>query len=513
MMRATIWPRAAAAALALLAGGCARPAADGHGHEHANGHGHGHGHGPWTVTAWGERHEIFAEADPLAVGEASTSHTHVTVLDGFAPLAAGKVSAILVDRSGARAEFTQDRPVREGIFSIEITPEIAGTYDLAFRVESAAGTEEIPAGRVQVGPTQESAGRLIEAPAPPDTSRPAAAGGDPVSFLKEQQWRIPFATAWARPGALHPSVTGPARVRPAAGGEAVLTAPLDGVVAPSAGLYVGRDVPRGGTVVELRPRAASGRSHAEIEAEARLAAERLARLEDLHRAEAVSLAEVERARARAATVRAELDAVRGTGRTVPVAAPFAGRIAEVRVTPGEAVNAGTALARLVRPDPLWVEVGLRSDQSASLDGAPAGLVVQRGPDEAPLRFDARAVRLVSRAPEVDRATGLVPAILEVRGAAGLRAGTAVHAEILLAGSRDGIVVPAEAIVDDAGVPVVYVQAGGESFLRREVRVLARQGERALVEGVGPADRIVTRGAAAIRRAAQMSSGAVEGHVH
>lgn len=236
MMRATIWPRAAAAALALLAGGCARPAADGHGHEHANGHGHGHGHGPWTVTAWGERHEIFAEADPLAVGEASTSHTHVTVLDGFAPLAAGKVSAILVDRSGARAEFTQDRPVREGIFSIEITPEIAGTYDLAFRVESAAGTEEIPAGRVQVGPTQESAGRLIEAPAPPDTSRPAAAGGDPVSFLKEQQWRIPFATAWARPGALHPSVTGPARVRPAAGGEAVLTAPLDGVVAPSASI-------------------------------------------------------------------------------------------------------------------------------------------------------------------------------------------------------------------------------------------------------------------------------------
>ena len=79
--------------------------------------------------------------------------------------------------------------------------------------------------------------------------------------------------------------------------------------------------------------------------------------------------------------------------------------------------------------------------------------------------------------------------------------------------RAGIVGPAEAIVDDAGVPVVYVQPEGESFVRREIRIVGRQGDRVLVEGVGPADRVVTRGAAAIRRSAQMSSGEVEGHVH
>lgn len=498
------WMMGAIAALALVASGCAKREAETHAHDPE----------PWAVTSWGERYEIFAEADPLAVGETSKSHTHVTILDGFAPLTEGVVSAMLIDSTGATAVFKQPKALRAGIFSIEIKPQVAGTFDLVFRVESKAGTEEIRSGRVEVG-SHDHPGGLAEPPAPPAAAAvPAvAAGGDPISFLKEQQWRIPFATEWARSGSLSPSVSGPARIRPAAGGEAVLTAPLDGVVVPSSRLYVGLAVSRGGIVVELRPRAASGRSFAEIESESKLASERLARLEELFAAEAVSRAELDRARAHAATLRAELDAVGGTGRTVPVTAPFSGRIAEIMITPGEAVAAGASLARLVQTDPLWVEVGLRPEIAGTLGGSPVGLVIQGGPGQAPISFEARSVRLISSSPEVDRTTGLVQTIVEVRGAEGLRVGTAVQAEVLLPGQRAGIVVPAEAIVDDAGVPVVYVQPEGESFVRREVRIVGRQGDRALVEGVGPADRVVTRGAAAIRRSAQMSSGEVEGHVH
>lgn len=495
------WMAGPLAALVLVAGGCAARVDD-HGHAHDE---------SWAVTAWGERYEIFAEADPLAAGETAKSHTHVTVLDGFLPLTEGTVSAVLTDSAGTEAVFTQPEALRAGIFPITIEPQAAGVYDLAFRVESAAGVEEIAAGRVEVG-SNEHPGRLVEEPW--SSRADAAAGaGEPVGFLKEQQWRIPFATEWTMFGALHASVAGPAWIRPAAGGEAALTAPLDGIVAPSTGLYVGRPVSRGNAIVELRPRAPSGRTLIELESEAGLAAERLARLEALFESEAVSRAELDRARARAATLQAELDAVRGEGRTVPVTAPFAGRIAEVLVSPGQAVAAGEVLARLVQTDPLWVEVGLEPEHASALDESPAGLVIRLGPTEPAVTFEAKSVRLVSRAPVVDRVTGLVTTILEVRGAEGLRAGTSVQAEILLSGERTGIVVPAEAIVDDAGVPVVYLHTEGESFVRREVRVTGRQGDRVLVSGLGTMHRIVTRGAAAIRRAALMSSGEVEGHVH
>jgi multidrug efflux pump subunit AcrA (membrane-fusion protein) len=92
-------------------------------------------------------------------------------------------------------------------------------------------------------------------------------------------------------------------------------------------------------------------------------------------------------------------------------------------------------------------------------------------------------------------------------------GATVEAEVLLGGEQEGIVVPTRALVDDGGVMVVYLQQSGESFARQEVEVMARQGDLALVEGLVPGQRLVTRGGDAIRRAGLVSSGPPQGHVH
>lgn len=121
---------------------------------------------------------------------------------------------------------------------------------------------------------------------------------------------------------------------------------------------------------------------------------------------------------------------------------------------------------------------------------------------------------MSRAPELDPRTASVNVLLEVdRSASELPLGSTVEAELLLAGERRGIVVPLSAVLDDSGTTVAYVQLEGESFARREVRVLARLGNDALVDGLRPGERLVTRGAGAVRRASLLSAGAPEGHVH
>ena len=485
--------------------------------EHATDQAHheqGDGTEPWAVTAWGDRYEIFAEADPLVVGGVSKSHTHVTVLAGFAPLRAGTVSAILRGADGSQSVFKQEQPVRAGIFSIQIRPEQQGEFDLSFRVESEAGAEEIPSGRVSVG-AADAPGGLVASPPPPardstatDTTRPEAE----ISFLKEQQWRIPFATAWAKRGAVHSSIRGPAWVRPAAGGEAVLTAPLDGVVVPSPDLHVGRVVKAGTSVMQLVPRVKAGRSFAEIDSELRLATTRLGRLEELVKLEAVSEAEVERARALVGTLDAERAAVGGRGSPIDVRSPLDGSVAELLVEAGQAVDAGASVARIVMERPLWVEVALRPDDAASFSST-AGLVIEGRGGGPSVSLEADEAPLVSRAPEVNRETGALHVTFEVRKETSLKLGTSVEAAVLLPGDRTGIVIPSGAIVDDAGVPIVYVQAEGESFARVEVRVEARQGDRVVVQGVRAGERIVTTGGAAIRRATQLSSGPVEGHVH
>jgi RND family efflux transporter MFP subunit len=480
----------------------------------------------WSVTAWGELYEVFPEVDALAAGAAAAAHTHVTVLEGFAPLQDGAVEIVLRDERGEQT-FRADAPTRPGIFTVTLVPESAGGYDLAFRIRSAAGSEEIRGGRVRVGPAG-APGGSVRAPTP----RGATGGGEPVPFLKEQQWRADFATAWVRSGSLPPVTRGLARVRPPAGGEATVTAPVDGVLQARPWPYLGAPVRAGDALFRLVPRVAAERSLpglgaevASLEVELAAARARLGRLEELLEVEAASRREVEEARVRLATLEGRFDAARrdlaaaraaregqGTADAHTLRAPFAGEVAAVSASPGAAVAAGDALARVVRTDRAWLEVELPPEGARLLAASgPAGVVVETGEGPA-LAIRQDSVRLVSVAPEVDPARGTVTALLELR-APGLRLGTTVEAELLLAGEREGVVVPTSALVDDGGVTVVYLQLSGERFVRQEVEVEARQGERALVEGLAPGQRLVTRGGDAVRRATLMSSGQAEGHVH
>lgn len=478
----------------------------------------------WSVTAWGERYEVFAETGPLVAGTSATSNAHVTVLSGFAPLKQGAVTLVLRGSTGVEEVFRQERPKRDGIYPIEAKPRAEGTFDLVFRIESAAGPEDLAAGRVRVGSAAAPGGLAGQDDA-------ATAGG--VSFLKEQQWRTQFATAPVRQGALADSVEGPALVKPAGGGEVVLTAGVDATVAPSPWPYSGMDLAEGGTVFRLVPRVGDrslpelSADASSLEVDADVARRRVERLTELLRVEATSPAELERARATLSSLEARLASARGgvalamnpagskdAATAVSVRAPWAGRVAEVSVSPGQTVTAGAPLGRLVRVRPLWIVVALRPEDATRVQASPKGLFLKRPGQQAPLEIAASSVKLVSRSPEVDPRTASVNVILEVdRSASELPLGSAVEAEILLPGEKRGIVVPLSAVLDDSGTAVAYVQLDGESFARREVRVLGRLGNQALVDGLRPGERLVTQGAGAVRRSSLLSAGAPEGHVH
>lgn len=484
---------------------------------------------PWAVTAWGQHFELFPEVDALVAGEAAAAHVHVTILDGFKPATEGSVAIVLVGSGGDRERFSSTTTVRPGIFNVDVRPGAPGERDLLFEVEVGGVAEAIPGGRVRVG-TSTQPGGLVELP----HLLPEGEGGEEADFLKEQQWRTAFATAWVGPGALKASVNGTARVEPPSGGDVVLTAPVDGVVRAARWPYTGQVVRAGEALLSVVQTAPSTRSLAELEAAVRelealsaVAAARAARLESLLAKEAVSRREVEQARADATGLGARLEAARvdlasaEAGRTgrdgapgLAISAPFAGRVAETMVSPGQQVTAGTHLVRVLRERPVWVRVALTPDDAAQLGGGIAGLILDAGGSSAAVELEADEIRLVAAAPEVNPHTGTVETLVEVdRSVDQLRPGLRAAAQILLPGEVEGMLVPDSAVVDDAGVPVVYVQLEGESFSRRVVTIRRRQGDLVLVDGVLAGERVVTVGGAAIRRASLLASGSVEGHVH
>jgi RND family efflux transporter MFP subunit len=517
--RAAVWTL-----MAALAGGCrgaGQKAAEAEA-EHEN----------WSVTAWSDHFEVFPEVEPLVAGQAADAHTHVTVLADFSPLGQGSVSAILRGPSGPQ-EFagTLRRP---GIYGIEIKPAREGEYELSFRIRAGAIEEEVPGGRVRVG-TAAAPGGLVAPPPPPAgaAARGVDAGGD-VSFLKEQQWKTAFATAWVQEGTVPAGVAGTARVRPPGGGEALLTAPVDGVVSAAPWPSPGGSLTAGAVVFRVVPSVTQERSLPDLRAEVTglqselsVAEARLERLQGLIAVEATSAAEVERARSTVMGLRARLGAAEenlssaqsaraggGGGESLPVRAPWPGRVAAVLISPGQVVSAGTPLGRLVKPRPVWLEVSLRPEDAARVSGHVEGLVLRRSSDTKPLSLATTGIRVVGRSPELDPQTGNVDVTVEIPlSVAELPIGSAVEAEVLLGRGQRGVVVPESALVDDGGTMVTYVQMTGESFARRDLRVRARRGGVVAVDGLRVGERLVTRGGAAMRRASLLSTGAPEGHVH
>jgi membrane fusion protein, heavy metal efflux system len=96
----------------------------------------------------------------------------------------------------------------------------------------------------------------------------------------------------------------------------------------------------------------------------------------------------------------------------------------------------------------------------------------------------------------------------------LAVGQTTSLYLLMAETAATPVVPAAAIVDDAGRPIVFVQREGETFERRAVTVGARSGDLVqILAGVTAGERVVTTGAYLVRLASLSTSVPAHGHVH
>ena len=480
------------------------------------------GPAPVVVSQWTDRSELFVEFPPLVAGATSRFAIHFTDLATFAPLREGRATVRL---TGARVEeFEVDEPGSPGIFGVDVTPAAAGRARLELLLDAAAVQDRHDLGEVRVLTAAEGA-----------ALPPAAEEEDgTVPFLKEQQWSLDFATAAARRRSMADSIDIPAQIQPRTGGEAEVTSPVAGrLAADLPPRPVGSVVGRGDALAQVVPRSEHADDRPALQlavAEARdaleLARAEHARVERLvevgalparRRLEARLASQTAEARMTAAEAHlAQLDSTRrgegeGTADTrFVLRAPMGGVVAESGATPGASVDEGARLFKLIAVDRVHVVGALPEAALPRLDDlAAAELEVPGGGDPLPLD------RLVSVGRVVDADTRTVPIIYALANPdRRLAIGQAVTLRVFGASRTAAVTVPASAIVDDAGQPVVFVQVGGESFERRPVRLGHREGADVQVIGdVAAGDRVVTMGAPLIRLAALSPQVPAHGHTH
>ena len=153
---------------------------------HAQGHGHdhgAHGHGderaiPFTV--WTDEFEIFAEHPYVVAGAPAPFVTHVTELKTFAPRTEG-VATFVMTLGSQRIEHEDPAPQRDGIYIPQLVFPKAGVWSVSLQIPMDGKTYEIGFPPIQVYQTQDQA-----------DNAPDAIELEGFSFLKEQQWIIPF---------------------------------------------------------------------------------------------------------------------------------------------------------------------------------------------------------------------------------------------------------------------------------------------------------------------------------
>lgn len=486
-------------------------------HAHATG---GHGAAPEKITHFTDHTELFVEFPRLVVGEASAFAAHITRLKDFAPVRAGKVTAILTGGGQPEERFATQAPTQPGIFRPEATPQHAGERELTIEIAMPDFTV-----RHLVGPVTVYADRKAAENAPVDVSTE----GD-IGFTKEQQWKVDFAVAEAskRPIRNAITVTGVLRARP--DGEALLTAQAAGQVQPAGAFpHIGQSVQKGTILAFLVPRLGGDTDFASLQAAARRAKvefdqsvrERV-RLEGLFRDEAVPEKRLLAARSTEESARIEYEAAQrrlgqfaGAEGGIPLRAPISGAMADVRVSPGAFIQEGQLLFHIADDRTIWLELRVPESEAARV-AVPTGAGFQvDGITQDFQVLVGKNARLIGSGALVDSTTRTVPVTFEIaKPHPGLRIGMAVKARIFVGDARPVLAVPADAVVDESGVAVVFVQTGGESFQRRPVRTGARDGDWIeILDGLDAGQRVVTRSAYLVKLAATRSGEIGHGHAH
>jgi membrane fusion protein, heavy metal efflux system len=185
-------------------------------------------------------------------------------------------------------------------------------------------------------------------------------------------------------------------------------------------------------------------------------------------------------------------------------------IAQREAAAGANVSSGTILFRVVDAVQLHV-VG----QIPEAEAARARLAREAELEVAGQRDRVPAGRLVSLGKVLDPQSRTLPITFAFDNRTlGFAVGQAAFLHLLMDAAAPRPVVPAAAIVDDAGRPIVFVQREGETFERRAVTLGPRAGDVVqIAEGVKPGERVVTKGAFLVRLASLSSSVPAHGHVH
>ncbi|MCP5052863.1 MAG: efflux RND transporter periplasmic adaptor subunit [bacterium] len=489
----------------LTAGGCKSSGGDGQ-DSAAGGHSHGEGdheHENIAVTIWTSKMELFMEYPPPVRGESLDFIIHMTRLTDFKAVTKGRLTLEITPEKGEGWNVNTDELLREGIYKPTVFFSETGAYRFVIRYQGENIADVFDIGTITVVDD------------PHDVEETEEEAVEEISFLKEVQWKTDFATTETKTVAVKPSVKATAEVLPGPKGQVEIIAPVAGVLAvnrnksfPSAGTYV----KQGQVVAVLAPPVGTGNGWAEARLAFAQAGKEYERAKRLLKKDAISRREYETTERRYLSLKAGYPKQGGSsGSYFSIISPIEGVVTAVPALPGQEVSRGRALMTIVNSDDIRLKVNLFEKDFYRVD-EPSGAALYLPGSDTPFFLTAGQMELTGKGEALDARTHTIPLLFKIDNPGKrFKVGQVLPVDIYIQREKQALCVPEQAVYDDDGRQVVFVQRGGESFEKRYIQTgTVYMGRREIISGLKEGERVVTRGAYLVKLA---STSAPIGHGH
>ncbi len=459
------------------------------------------------LTEYSSNMELFAEADPLAVGQNSAVLAHFTWLEDFKPIESGDVTiTLIVGTKGIKQTLT--KPVRSGIYKFEIQPQVAGIGKIIFDINSDRGKTQIIVNNITVYGDIHDAEHAAEEIVVSETNS--------TVFTKEQSWKIDFATEHPKVEPFGQVIKTTAQVESAQADEVLISAKTNGIIVLSSkNVLEGKSVTNGQVLFSISGSGLANnnslvrfqeaknnfdKTNADYERLAELAKDKIISEKDLLNAKN----QFDNAKVTYDNLNKNFNA---SGQKVT--SSMNGYVKQVFVQNGQYVEAGQPIVSISQNKTLLLKAEVQQ-KFAPVLGTINSANIRTLHNNQTYTLKQLNGKVVSFGRNTNKDNYLIPISLQIDNKGALVSGGFVELYLKTLTNTEALTIPNTGLLEEQGTYFVFVQVHPELFEKREVKVGVSDGLiTEIIKGINAQERVVTTGSILVKLA--QSTGTLDAH--
>lgn len=462
-------------------------------------------------TAYSDAFELFAEADPFVLGHTANVLSHFSNLPDFTALENGSITMrLIVD--GKEVSQTLEKPSRKGIYSFDIKPETEGEGSLLFDIKTEEGEFQIQVPVRVFTDGHDAIHHALKTELPTTNT---------TAFLKEQSWKVDFATELPKEEAFGQVIKTTAQIQSAPGDEVLVSAKTNGIVILAENnVLEGKSVSSGQVLFSLKGSGLANNNSAVQFAEAQNNFEKAKldydRIKELSKDKIVSEKELRNAKNAFDNAKLIFDNLNknfsSSGQDIK--SPMEGFVQQLYVQNGQYVEVGQVIVSISQNKTLLLRADVQQ-KYASILGKIYSANIRIVDGNKTYSLSDLNGKILSFGRSTNEDNYLIPISIQIDNNANFISGGFVELYLKTLSNTQALTIPNSALLEEQGFYFVFVQITPELFEKREVKIGGSDGLKTeILKGISLSERVVTKGAVLIKLSqASEALDAHSGHVH